>query len=154
MSTTTITAPPQGSLQPAVLRRAFTAAAIGRIALGAAAFVSPRSQTRMNGVPDSMLSTKTRYLIRVFGARALGLGIGYLGSDEANRLRWQRIGLLVDTLDNLNAVMELRKLHCGDKRIRALLSLIAVTGPYAALGALGAVHARLAAGKRSQVAAL
>lgn len=98
----------------------------------------------MNGVPDSMLSTETRYLIRIFGARALGLGIGYLYSDEANRRRWQRIGLVVDTLDNLNAVLELRKLHRGDNRVRALLSLVAVTGPYAALGVLGVLHSRLA----------
>lgn len=128
--------------QPTVLRRSFTAAAIGRIMLGAAAFMSPRSQTRMNGLPDDTLSTETRYLIRIFGARALGLGLGYLASDEAHRRRWQRIGLVVDTLDNLNAVMELRKLDRGDSRIRALLSLVAVTGPYAALGALGVVHSR------------
>lgn len=98
----------------------------------------------MNGVPDSMLFTETRYLIRIFGARALGLGLGYLGSDEINRRRWQRIGLVVDTLDNLNAVMELRKLDRADSRVRALLSLIAVTGPYAVLGALGELQSRLA----------
>jgi len=143
---TTSPSSPQAPLQPAALRHAFTAAAIGRIVLGATAFVSPRSQTRMNGVPDAVLSTEMKYLIRIFGARALALGIGYLGSDEANRRRWQRIGLMVDTLDNVNAVMELRRLTRGDHRVRALLSLVAVTGPYAALGVVGALQSRLSTG--------
>ncbi|SON61487.1 hypothetical protein MSIMFI_02998 [Mycobacterium simulans] len=134
------TTPPQ----PKVLRRAFTAAAIGRILLGATAFASPRSQTRMNGVPDHVLSTEMKYLIRIFGARALALGIGYLGSDEANRRRWQHIGLMVDALDNVNALMEMRNLKRGDPRVRSLLSLIAVTGPYAALGAVGEIQGQLA----------
>lgn len=137
MSTT-----PKPPPQPAVLRRAFSAAAVGRIALGATAFAYPASQTRMNGVPEDMLSTELKYLIRIFGARALALGVGYLGSDESNRRRWQYIGLMVDTLDNLNALMELRHLERGDPRVRALLSLMAVTGPYAMLGALGALQRR------------
>lgn len=121
------------------LRHAFTAAAIGRIALGAAAFAAPQSQTRMNAVPDSMMSSELRYLIRIFGARALALGIGYLTSDERNRRRWQRIGLMVDTLDNVNAALELRSLGRDDPRFRTLLRLVAVTGPYATLGAVGAI---------------
>ena len=99
----------------------------------------------MNGVTDSLLSTEMRYLIRVFGARALALGIGYLGSDEPNRRRWRRIGLLVDGLDNVNTVIELRGLLRGDREFRTLLRLIAVTGPYAVLGAAGALQSRLAA---------
>jgi hypothetical protein len=95
----------------------------------------------MNRVPDHMLSTELRYLVRIFGARALALGVGYLTSDEANRRRWQRIGLMVDTLDNLNAAMELKSLERGDPRVRSLQSVIAVTGPYAALGAVGVIQA-------------
>lgn len=139
---TTFTAMPA---QPTVLRHAFAAAAVGRIILGASAFVSPRSQTRMNGAPDTLLSTEMKYMIRIFGARALALGIGYLTSDESNRRRWQRIGLLVDSLDNINAAIELRTLERGDQRIRTLLSLIAVTGAYALLGAAGLAQSRLAA---------
>ncbi|MCV7198639.1 hypothetical protein [Mycobacterium angelicum] len=139
MSTTPITTPALPP-QPRVLRRAFAAAAVGRILLGASAFASPRSQTRMNGVPDQLLSTETKYLIRIFGARALALGIGYLGSDEPNRRRWQYLGLMVDTLDNLNAAMELKNLERGDPRVRSLLSLVVVTGPYAMLGAVGAIQ--------------
>lgn len=139
MTTTTKPASPP---PPAGLRRAFTAAAVGRILLGATAFAYPASQTRMNGVPDHMLSTELKYLIRIFGARALALGIGYLGSDEPNRRRWQYIGLMVDTLDNINALLELRHLKRGDPRVRSLLSLMAVTGPYAMLGAAGALQRR------------
>lgn len=139
MSTTPKPALPS---QPAALRRAFTAAAVGRILLGATAFAYPASQTRMNGVPDHVLSTELKYLIRIFGARALALGVGYLSSDEPNRRRWQYIGLMVDTLDNLNALMEMKRLERGDPRIRSLLSLMAVTGPYAILGAVGAVTRR------------
>ncbi|MEE3755146.1 hypothetical protein [Mycobacterium intracellulare] len=134
----TPTLPPQ----PTVLRRAFAAAAVGRILLGATAFAYPASQTRMNGVPDHLLSTELKYLIRIFGARALALGVGYLSSDEPNRRRWQYIGLMVDTLDNVNALMELRRLKRGDPRVRSLLSLMAVTGPYAILGAVGALQRR------------
>ncbi len=141
MSTTSTPLP----AQPTVLRHAFTAAAVGRILLGVSAFVSPRSQTRMNSAPDALLSTEMKYLIRVFGARALALGVGYLSSDEPNRRRWQRIGLLVDVLDNVNAAIELRRLERGDQRIRSLLSLVAVTGPYATLGAAGLIQSRLAA---------
>ncbi|OSC42669.1 hypothetical protein [Mycobacterium decipiens] len=128
--------------QPLVLRRAFGAAAIGRILLGTAAYIAPQSQTRMNAVPDRMLSTELRYLIRIFGARALALGVAYLISDEHNRRRWQRIGLMVDTLDNVNALIELSRLERGDPRVVTLLRLIAVTGPYAALGAVGVVQAQ------------
>lgn len=99
----------------------------------------------MNSAPDALLSTEMKYLIRVFGARALALGVGYLSSDEPNRRRWQRIGLLVDVLDNVNAAIELRRLERGDQRIRSLLSLVAVTGPYATLGAAGLIQSRLAA---------
>lgn len=89
-----------------------------------------------------MLSTELKYLIRIFGARALALGVGYLGSDERNRRRWQYLGLMVDTLDNVNALMELRHLKRGDPKVRSLLSLMAVTGPYAMLGAAGALQRR------------
>ncbi|QUR66178.1 hypothetical protein [Mycobacterium spongiae] len=128
--------------QPKLLQRAFVAAAIGRVLLGAAAYVAPQSQTRMNAVPDQMLSTELRYLIRIFGGRAIALGVGYLSSDEPNRRRWQRIGLMVDTLDNVNAAIELNRLQRGDPRVRTLLRLIAITGPYAALGAAGVISAR------------
>lgn len=66
----TTTSKPASPPQPAGLRRAFAAAAVGRILLGATAFAYPASQTRMNGVPDHMLSTELKYLIRIFGARA------------------------------------------------------------------------------------
>jgi hypothetical protein len=133
---------PPSPPQPTLLRRAFAAAAVGRILLGATAFAYPASQTRMNGVPDHMLSTELKYLIRIFGARALALGVGYLGSDEPNRRRWQRVGLMVDTLDNVNALLELRSLKRGDPKIRSLVSLMAVTGPYAMLGVAGALQRR------------
>jgi hypothetical protein len=44
--------------------------------------------------------------------------------------------------------MELSKLPRGDSRVRALLSLVAVTGPYAALGAAGLLQALLSACRR------
>lgn len=124
-----------------LLQHAFKAAAVGRIVLGTTAFVAPKLQTRMNAVPDSTASTEMNYLIRIFGARALAIGLGYLISDESNRRRWQRLGLLVDTLDNVNAAIEWRRLDRGDPRIGSLRRLVAVTGPYAVLGAVGAAQA-------------
>jgi hypothetical protein len=41
--------------------------------------------------------------------------------------------------------MELRRVQWSDQRIRMLLSLVAVTGPDALLGAAGVVQPRLAA---------
>lgn len=47
---------------------------------------------------------------------------------------------MVDTLDDVNALMEMRRLKRGDPKIRSLLPLMAVTGPYAMLGAAGALQ--------------
>jgi hypothetical protein len=49
---------------------------------------------------------------------------------------------MVDTLDNVNALLELRRLKRGDPKIRSLVSLMAVTGPYAMLGVAGALQRR------------
>jgi hypothetical protein len=56
---------------------------------------------------NAWFCNETRYLIRIFGARALGLGIGYSAATRPI-VGWQRIGPMADTLDNPNAVMELR----------------------------------------------
>lgn len=127
--------------QPAILRHAFAVAAAGRIAWGVAALVSPGANLRAAGVPESQ-SPEVDYLTRVFGARASAIGLGYLTGDSAARVRWQRLGMLVDSLDTISGLTALRSIDDAPRR-RAAALLVAITGTYAALGVAGSVHALL-----------
>ena len=70
-----------------------------RIALGVAAWAAPRRTATAFGVPDEAVSPQLEYMNRVFGVRAVTLGIGYLAaSGEARRL-WHRLWLLCDVAD-------------------------------------------------------
>lgn len=127
--------------QPAPLGTAFVAAAVGRVAWGAAAVASPSANLRIAGV-SGLATPEMTYLIRVFGARALAIGLGYLGGDATTRTRWQRLGLLIDSLDTASGLIALRHIGDGPRR-RAASSMVAVTGSYAVLGVAGVVHAAL-----------
>lgn len=126
--------------QPALLRHAFAVAAAGRIGWGVAALVSPSANLRAAGVPG-LATPEVTYLTRVFGARALAIGVGYLTGDARARTRWQHLGLMVDTLDTASGLRALRRIDDAPRR-RAAALLVAITGTYAALGLAGAVAAR------------
>ncbi|ORM32509.1 hypothetical protein [Williamsia sp. 1135] len=127
--------------QPALLRRAFAVAAAGRLAWGVAALVSPGANLRAAGVPE-LQTPEVTYLTRVFGARAVAIGVGYLQGDTPARARWQRLGLLVDSLDTVGGLNALRSIDDAPRR-RAAVLLVAITGTYTALGIAGSVHALL-----------
>lgn len=104
--------------------------AVGRILLGVAGLVAPKALTRLFGLRESPELT---YMTRVFAGRAIALGAGYLTEPPAQRRRWQRLGLFVDTADTLAAVGHLWR---RDVPRPTVLALCALTGGYALTGAL------------------
>lgn len=114
--------------------------AFGRIALGAASLAVPGALARGLGVADSPPLT---YMTRIYGARAIALGAGYLTAPATERQRWQRIALLVDASDTAAG---LRQLLRRESPPRSALPLVGLTGAYLALGA-----ARLARDVRAAV---
>ncbi len=51
-----------------------------RIGLGAASWVAPRRLARLYGVPAEQMTPELEYMTRIFGVRAVALGVGYLAS--------------------------------------------------------------------------
>jgi hypothetical protein len=103
--------------------------AAGRIALGVWALLLPRLLVRSFGLPGS---PETSYLTRIYGARAIALGAGYLSEPADGRRRWHRIALGVDTSDTLTALGHLVR---RDAPTRGVLALAALTGGYMLVGA-------------------
>lgn len=115
------------------LKRGFEAAAVGRVAWGLAALVAPGLNVRAAGIRHRE-TPEVRYLIRIFGARAAALGIGYLLASDEERRRWRRICLFVDTVDTLHGAAHVVR---GDVPRASATALTAATGSYAALGLAG-----------------
>ncbi|MDL4818313.1 hypothetical protein [Actinomadura opuntiae] len=118
-----------GAAGGGALATALRGLAAGRVVLGAAAIAAPNALTRAYGVRPS---PELGYMIQIFGARAVALGLGYLTAPPAERSRWQRLALLVDTLDTVHGVARLTR---GDLPRHAAASLTALTGAYMAIGA-------------------
>ncbi|MFI0355868.1 hypothetical protein [Actinomadura sp. 9N407] len=118
------------------MERALDAAAGGRVAWGALALAAPGLNVKLAGMGDRD-TPELRYMIRVFGSRALALGLGYLLSEPAARRRWRRLCLVVDVCDTAAGAVHLIR---RDVPRGSAAGLVAITGGYAALGAL-ALHA-------------
>jgi hypothetical protein len=103
--------------------------AVGRLILGTASLTAPRQFARIIGVRDSPELT---YLTRIYGARALAMGLGWLTGDPAERARWTRLGLMIDASDSLAGLARLLR---RDVPVRAAVGLFALSGSYAAVGA-------------------
>ncbi|MBF6328034.1 hypothetical protein [Nocardia transvalensis] len=103
--------------------------ALGRIVLGTAALAAPHRLGRAFGF---RLAPESVYLTRIFGARAIALGLGYLTAPIADRRRWQRVALLVDFIDTVHGTGHLAR---GDVPRSAAATMVAMTGTYMALGA-------------------
>ncbi|WP_051341476.1 hypothetical protein [Pseudonocardia spinosispora] len=108
--------------------------AVGRIVLGVAALLGPNRLVRAFGMSSS---PSLSYLTRIYGARAVALGIGYLTEPPSGRRRWHRIGLAVDTSDTLTAVGHLVR---RDAPQRGIAALAALTGGYMLVGAVRLVR--------------
>ncbi|WP_330228961.1 hypothetical protein OHA40_23070 [Nocardia sp. NBC_00508] len=103
--------------------------ALGRVALGAAALAAPRTLTRVLGVRPT---PELDYLTRIFGARAIALGLGYLTAPQEELPRWQRLALMVDILDTTHGGVRVAR---GDVPRPAAIAMVALTGGYMLVGA-------------------
>ena len=103
--------------------------AAGRIALGAASLAAPGALARALGVQQT---PELDYMTRIFGARAVALGLGYLTTPEAERPRWQRLSLMVDITDTAHGAAHLVR---GDLPRPAAVAMVALTGGYMTVGA-------------------
>ncbi|TDC51808.1 hypothetical protein E1281_19940 [Actinomadura sp. KC345] len=114
------------------MERAMEMAASGRIVWGTLALAAPGLNMKLAGMGHRE-TPELRYMIRIFGSRAVALGVGYLLSDPAARRRWRRLCLLVDACDTAAGLVHLAR---GDVPRPAAAALVAITGTYAALDTL------------------
>ena len=77
------------------------AVAYFRIALGALTWIAPRKVNRLFGVSRATETPELVYMNRVFGVRAVALGIGWLASSGDARRLWHRLWLLCDGADTV-----------------------------------------------------
>jgi len=115
-----------------LLDRALAGLALGRIALGAPSRLAPRGMARAFGAGRAA-SPELDYMTRVFGIRAVALGLGWLSTEGAARRRWQRLAFMCDVSDTLAGVGHLRR---RDLRRAPALATTALTGGYALVGGL------------------
>jgi hypothetical protein len=81
------------------MRRAMSGLAIFRIVLGAASWLAPGPISRLFGVSGERITPELEYMNRVFGVRAIALGVGYLASSGEARDLWHRLWVLCDGAD-------------------------------------------------------
>ncbi|MEU7144616.1 nuclear transport factor 2 family protein [Nocardia sp. NPDC046473] len=103
--------------------------AAGRLVLAVASLTAPQKFARTLGVRSS---PELIYLTRIYGARALVMGLGYLTGGPQEQDRWKRFGLAVDICDTVSGVTHLLR---RDVPMRTALTMVALTGSYAAIGA-------------------
>ncbi|HMJ04597.1 MAG TPA: nuclear transport factor 2 family protein [Conexibacter sp.] len=113
------------------LDRALAGLALGRIALGAPSRLSPRGTARVFGAGGAT-SPELDYMTRVFGIRAVALGLGWLTSDGTARRRWQRLAFMCDVSDTVAGIGHLRR---RDMPRGPALATTALTGGYMLVGA-------------------
>jgi hypothetical protein len=84
--------------------KAINAIAIGRIVVGAAAWLAPRQSGRLFGL-DPESNPQTPYIGRLFGARDVALGAGALRAPRKQKYNWLVAGLACDVADTAAGVM-------------------------------------------------
>jgi hypothetical protein len=109
------------------------ALALFRIVLGAFAWLAPHRMNRLFGVPAEDESTALIYMNRVFGVRAIALGVGYLASEGEARALWHRLWLLCDGGDTL---MGVGMVASGKLRGLIAAQALAITGAATAVDLL------------------
>ncbi len=107
------------------MQSAMRGLALLRIALGTFAWFAPRIMNRVFGVPRADDSPALIYMNRVFGVRAVSLGVGYLASSSQARELWHRLWLLCDSADTaMGAAMVAR----GEFPALTAAQALAITG--------------------------
>ncbi|KAB2341331.1 hypothetical protein [Actinomadura rudentiformis] len=114
------------------MERALEVAAGGRVVWGALALAAPGLNLKLAGMSNQD-APELRYLIRVFGSRAIALGLGYLASDPAARRRWRKLCLMVDACDTAAGITHLIR---GDVPRATAAGLATITGAYTVLDIL------------------
>ena len=112
--------------------RALAGLALGRIARGTPSRLAPRGTARAFGGTRGA-NPELDYMTRVFGIRAIALGLGWLSTDGAARRCWQRLAFMCDVSDTVAGIGHLRRRDLP--RVQALATT-ALTGGYALVGAL------------------
>jgi hypothetical protein len=105
-----------------------------RIVIGALAWFAPRTLNRLFGVPRGDDSPALEYMNRVFGVRAISLGVGYLSSQGESRRLWHRLWLLCDAADT---VMGARMVRRGELKGLIAVQALAITGGATAVDVAG-----------------
>ena len=105
------------------------AVARGRVALGALAFAAPGLTARLAGGAKGADGTRD-LLTRMFAAREIVVGTGYLLSKGSDRKLWARLGLVVDGLDTVGALRSR-----GKAPLWATAGILAAAAGCTALGA-------------------
>lgn len=113
-----------------------------RIGLGSAAWLAPGALSRLFGVPRERVTPELEYMNRVFGVRAVTLGIGYLASSSQARNLWHRLWLLCDAADT---AMGARMVSRGELGGLSAAAGLATTG-----GAMAIDVAAFASRRRSR----
>lgn len=112
------------------MRGTLRAMAIGRLALGIGSLLAPATTGAAFGIHAT---PELEYMGRVYGARAVAMGMNHLLSSGSNQTRWQRLSLAVDASDTLSSLPHwIRR----DVPLRARLAFLAITGTYTALGVM------------------
>jgi hypothetical protein len=104
--------------------------AVGRIVLGTLALIVPNALVRWFGLQSR---PETAYLTRIYGGRAIALGLGYLTEPHEQRGRWQRLGVFVDAADTATAAGHFIR---RDVPRSASVALGGLTGTYLLIGLL------------------
>ena len=111
--------------QPVPVSASMQALALVRISIGTFAWIAPRTMNRLFGVPHADDSPALDYMNRVFGVRAVSLGIGYLASEGSARELWHRLWLLCDVADTVMGVRMVRRGELGPVTAVEALALTA-----------------------------
>ena len=125
--------------RPGGLGKAMAGLAAFRVALGAVSWIAPGRISGVYGLPQERVTPELEYMTRVFGVRAVALGVGYLASSGDARLLWHRLWLLCDTADTAMGVGMIAR---GRLTPKLGASAIATTAPAMALDMTALARAR------------
>ena len=103
--------------------------AAGRIVLGVTSLVAPRAFATAVGVVNP--SDELSYMTRVYGARAVAMGTGYLTATPHEQARWAKLSLAIDISDTIAGT---RQAFPNRTSRRPVAVMIVLTATYAAVG--------------------
>lgn len=82
--------------------------AAGRIGFGVGGWLTPGIGARVLGI-DPKAQPAAVFLVRLFAARDLAMGVGQAAAQEGEAKRWLALGAAVDALDGAAALLAVRR---------------------------------------------